>query len=200
MKTIVKAGAEGISEALRVLAEDGVVAYPTETVYGLAVNPFSEAALDALFRVKQRDAKHPVLLIVAGVEQVSVLASAVSDRARACMNAFWPGPLSLLLPGVSTLPKRLLDEAGRCCVRCPGREIARDLCRQWGGPLTSTSANLSGLPPAVTAGEAALPGVALALDGGSLEAHLPSTVYDPETGTVLRPGEITAELLEQACP
>ena len=80
------------------------------------------------FRVKQRDAKHPVLLIVAGVEQVSVLASAVSDRARACMNAFWP--LSLLLPGVSTLPKRLLDEGGPVLRALSRREIARDLCRQ----------------------------------------------------------------------
>lgn len=199
MNIFFKADTEGIFEALRILASDGVVAYPTETVYGLAVHPFSEAALDALFRVKQREEGRPVLLIVSDAGQVSALARAVPERARACMNAFWPGPLSLLLPGLPALPKRLLDAAGRCCVRCPGNDIARELCRQWGGPLTSTSANLSGRPPAVTAEEAALPGVALALQGEGLAVRLPSTVYDPETGTVLREGEITAEMIARAC-
>lgn len=200
MKKIVSADTGGIGEAIRVIAADGVVAYPTETVYGLAVNPFSEPALDALFRVKARDETHPVLLIVGGAGQIAALADTMPDRARACMKAFWPGPLSLLLPGVSSLPGRLLDDAGRFCVRCPGHPVARELCRQWGGALTSTSANLSGLPPAVTAEEAALPGVALTLDGGKLEIHAPSTVYDPDADIILRLGEITKEMIERVCP
>jgi L-threonylcarbamoyladenylate synthase len=189
----------GIEEAAEILVSGGVVAYPTETVYGLGADPFSEPALDNLFRVKARDANHPVLLIVADARQAFSLASAVSRRASACMKAFWPGPLSILLPAVPGLPARLLDTSGHVCVRCPGHETARALCKRFGSPLTSTSANLSGMPPAYSAEEACLPGVALGLDGGILEASPPSTVYDPETNSILRSGPVTMEMIEEAC-
>lgn len=189
----------GIDEALHAIAAGGVVAYPTETVYGLAADPFSEEALDALFRIKARDTAHPVLLIVADDAQVAFLAAEVSAHAAACMKAFWPGPLSLLFPAVPGIPGRLLDDTGRICVRCPGHEVARDLCRRRGGPLTSTSANLSGMPPARTPEDACLAGVALVLDGGPLDALPPSTVYDPGSGILLRPGPVTEEMILEAC-
>ena len=189
----------GIAEALRVISGGGVVAYPTETVYGLAADPFSEEALDTLFRIKARDAAHPVLLIVADASQAIPLAREVSAGTAACMKAFWPGPLSLLLPAVPGIPKRLLDDAGHVCLRCPGHALARDLCRRRGGPLTSTSANLSGMPPARSAEEACLPGVALVLDGGTLDEVAPSTVYDPVSGDLLRAGPITLDMILEAC-
>lgn len=192
-------GLAGIEEAAKIIASGGVVAYPTETVYGLGADPFSEPALDNLFRIKARDATHPVLLIVTDARQAFSLASAVSRRASVCMKAFWPGPLSILLPAVPGIPARLLDTSGHVCVRCPGHATARALCRRLDGPLTSTSANLSGMPPARSAEDACLPGVALVLDGGVLEASPPSTVYDPETNSILRPGPVTMEMIEEAC-
>jgi L-threonylcarbamoyladenylate synthase len=188
----------GIDEAIRIIAGGGVAAYPTETVYGLAVNPFSELSLDALFKVKARDDTHPVLLIVADETQINTLTSHISENAQLCMNAFWPGPISLLFPALDGIPKRLLGDSGHVCVRCPDHEVARSLCRRFGGPVTSTSANLSGLPPARSAVEALLPGVSLVLDGGVLEMHSPSTVYDPDTGTILRSGPITIEMIAEA--
>jgi len=188
------AGYEAAAVALR---NNDVIAYPTETVYGLGVNPFSEEALDALFAVKARDPERPALLIVATFSQIEDKVRCVSDAARRCMDQFWPGPLSLLLPAVSGLPGRMLDDRGRLCVRCPAHPVARGICRAWGGPITSTSANLSGAPPAQTAAAAGLPGVALVMDGGVLNRQPPSTVYDPETGRVLRQGAITAAMLSE---
>ncbi len=188
----------GLRAAVEQLKADRVVAYPTETVYGLAVNPFSEIALDALFAVKRRDEGKPVLLIVADSSQTAGLVAHVPNDAARCIQAFWPGPLSLLFPAASCLPERLTDGNGHVCVRCPDHDTARRLCRQWGGPLTSTSANLSGQPPAQNACAAAVPGVALVIDEGTLESRAPSTVFDPESKRILREGPITADMLEDA--
>lgn len=194
--TILPASIDAMGEAVRALSQCEVVAYPTETVYGLAVDPFSEQALDALFSVKKREDTHPVLLIVADEAQAMRLVSSVSDHARACMARFWPGPLSLLFPPRESVSPRLLGENGCICLRCPGYLTARDLCRRWGGALTSTSANLSGCPPARCAADAALPGVSLVLDGGVLMDSPPSTVYDPETRRILRQGPVTEAMLQ----
>jgi L-threonylcarbamoyladenylate synthase len=187
----------GFAAALDALRKDAVIAYPTETVYGLGVNPFSEAALSTLFRVKERDLNHPVLLIIDHLTQIKKYVTHISAPASRCLEKFWPGPLSLVLPAVPGLPSCLLDKNGHICVRCPDHPVARELCRLWGGPLTSTSANLSGKPPAQCARDAALPGVALVMDAGVLHPMPPSTVFDPEAKTVLREGPITVEMLKE---
>ncbi|HOD94725.1 MAG TPA: L-threonylcarbamoyladenylate synthase [Candidatus Hydrogenedentes bacterium] len=185
----------GLAQALEALACDEVVAYPTETVYGLAVNPLSEKALDRLFSVKKREPAFPVLLIVADETQLRPFAAHIDDRTRACMQRFWPGPLSLLFPAAEGLPRRILSDSGQVCLRCPEEALARRLCLLRGGALTSTSANLSGHAPARSAEEAALPGVALVLDGGALPPREPSTVFDAAEGRVVRAGALAAELL-----
>ncbi len=194
----VMADEAGMEAAVAALQREAVVAYPTETVYGLGVNPFSETALDALFAVKEREPDRPVLLVVDALSDVERHVVAISDAARTCMEAFWPGPLSLLLHAVPDTPGRLTDPNGYLCVRCSEHPVARTLCRAWGGPITSTSANLSGHPPARTAEDAALPGVALVLDAGPLTALPPSTVFNPETGQILRAGPITEAMLLEA--
>jgi len=185
----------GLTAAVDALRKDEVIAYPTETVYGLGVNPFSEKALDALFRVKEREWGKPVLLIVDCIAQIEVYLAGVSDTAQRCMERFWPGPPSLVLPAVTGSHECLVDKRGCICVRCPEHPIARELCLAWGGPITSTSANMSGKPPARCAEDALLPGVTLALDAGELNTLPPSTIFDPETGTILREGPITLEML-----
>ncbi len=188
----------GLRRAVEVLDRHGVVGCPTETVYGLAVNPLSETALEALFTVKSRDRGRPVLLVVDGPEQLAPLVGGISDAAGACIRQFWPGPLSLLFQASPGLPDAVTAGSGRVCIRQTSHPVAAALCRAWGGGLTSTSANLTGEPPALTAGDACLKGVGLVLDGGTLAPSEPSTVFDPDTRTVLREGKITPEMLRRA--
>lgn len=200
MSVIMEAPVPGVMErAVAVLRSGGVVACPTETVYGLAVNPFAEAALDRLYRVKGRPDTMPVLLVVADRDMVTQVAESVSEKARRCMEIFWPGPLSLLLPARPELPRRLVGPGGKVCVRCPSHHAARALSRAWGGPVTSTSANKTGEAPARTAREAALAGVDLVLDGACGIPPVPSTLFDPESGTVVRKGPITEAMLYVVC-
>jgi L-threonylcarbamoyladenylate synthase len=189
----------GLARAVETLRANGVVACPTETVYGLAVNPFSEAALEALFSVKGRDRGKPVLVMVADAGQLRGLVSAVSERAQRCMDAFWPGPLSLLLPAEPGLSSLLTGGKTKICVRCTSSPVAQQLCRQWEGPLTSTSANLSGEAAALSARSAAVAGVSLVIDGGTLSQSAPSTVYDPDEDLLLREGPVGIEAIRNAC-
>jgi len=186
---------EGLAQAADAIRAGHVVAYPTETVYGLAVDPFNTDAVERLFRVKGRDRGNPVLLIVGGLYQLPCVTRGLSDAARAYADAFWPGPLSLLLPRADALPDSVTAGSENVCIRCPACSIARGLCRAVGGPITSSSANASGQPPARAVADLDLPGVALAIDGGLLPPSPPSTVFDPDTGSVLRPGAIPEERL-----
>lgn len=200
MSMVLGAQAEGaVERAVAVLRSDGIVAYPTETVYGLAVDPFSEAALDRLYEVKGRPDTMPVLLVVANRDMVTQVATSVSEKARRCMEIFWPGPLSLLLPAHPELPRRVVGPDGKVCVRCSSHHAARALSRAWGGPVTSTSANRAGGVPARTASEAALAGVELVLEGICGVSAVPSTIFDPDTGTVVREGPVTEAMLYVVC-
>lgn len=189
---------EGLAQAAEFIRRGEVVAYPTETVYGLGVNPFEQDALARLFQLKGRPAGKPVLLIVAEVEQLLGVVHRISPDARACMAAFWPGPLSLLFPAAPTVPASLTGDSNRVCVRQPGLEAARALCRLAGAPITSTSANRAGEPPATSPDMLDVPGVAAVLDGGVIEERPPSTVFDPEARRILRAGAVPWSALEAA--
>ncbi len=187
----------GLAEAAAVLRDGGIVAYPTETVYGLAVDPFNEAALARLFAAKGRTDANAVLLVIAAPAQADAVASAVDARASRYMASYWPGPLSLLLPAKPGLPAALTAGSGKVCVRCSAQVTARALAAAFGGPITSTSANRSGFAPARDVASLDVPDVAIAIDGGHLGDGATSTVFDPATGVVLREGAIpAAELLE----
>lgn len=194
---IVPPTAEGIEEAVEALKQGEVVAYPTETVYGLGVDPFSEAALERLYRVKARDPNNPVLLIIAGLAQLESVAERISPEAWQCIDAFWPGPLSLLLPKAKGVPDRLCDPAGRVCVRWTANAVAQALCEGFGGPITSTSANRSGEEAARSVEEIRLTGVSVAVDGGRLWASKASTVFDPESRRILREGAVPSEVIRR---
>lgn len=189
---------EAYARAAKALREGGVVAHPTETVYGLAADPFSESALRRLFEIKGRPDTNPVLVIIAGPAQLDGLAAEVSDDAARLMAAFWPGPLSLLLPRAARVPDLLTAGTASICVRCPAHAIARAICAAFGGAITSTSANRSGDAPAIAVAGAMLPGVALGIDAGELSPAQPSTIYDPATGKILRQGPVTREQIEAA--
>lgn len=183
---------ENIAYAADALRAGEVVAYPTETVYGLGVNPAHAAALDRLVAVKGRDAASPMLLIAGKLEHVNAV-TALSHRAAAFADVFWPGPLSMLLPPARPLSPTLTGSDGRICVRLTSSPIAAALCDVFGGVVVSTSANRSGQPPAMCERDIPTEGVTLCLDAGRLPFAEPSTVLDPETGKLLREGAITRE-------
>lgn len=192
---IVSPTAEGLHIAAAAIRAGEIVACPTDTMYGLGVDPFSETAIRRLQAVKQREPGRPILVIVADQRQLIQVAAEVTPQAAAYIEAFWPGALSLLFPKAAGLPDILTAGGKTVCARCPACEIARGLCRATGQAVTSSSANVSGHAPARSLDEINLPDVAVGVDGGVLQSEFPSTVFDPERGEILREGAISkAEL------
>ncbi len=189
----IEATAASIPRAVQALREGQVIAYPTETVYGLGANPFDEEAMNRLFEAKGRDRSNPILLIVASRTQLDRVVDGISPQALACMEAFWPGPLSILFPRHPSLPDMITAASDKVCVRCPGHDWARSLCKAFGGPVTSTSANRSGEPVVQSLADLNLPRVNLGFDGGTLDSTQASTILDADSGTILREGAISPE-------
>lgn len=188
----------GFAAAVTALAAGQVIAYPTETVYGLGVDPLSESALDALYRVKERDPANPVLVVIGAIEQLDALVDHVPASARRCIDRFWPGPLSLLFPSRAGVPSRVTNADGQICVRYSSHAIAARLAREFGRGITSTSANPAGRPPAVSPGDVPRRGVEICIDGGPYTATPVSTVYDSESDQILREGAISRSELDAA--
>jgi tRNA threonylcarbamoyl adenosine modification protein (Sua5/YciO/YrdC/YwlC family) len=165
--------------ALEALADGLLVGIPTDTVYGLAADPFRPGATERLFEAKRRSRDVDLPVLVASIDQALSLATAVPPVAHTLMKTFWPGPLTLVLPRRPDLTADLGDDDATIGVRCPGHPIPLALCTK-GGPLATTSANLHGEPTSQTAEEVvAIFGdtVPVVLDGGPRTGR-PSTVVD----------------------
>ena len=167
-----------IEDGIAALQAGELVVYPTETFYAIGADAFSSSALARLFRVKRREAGRPVGLIAADTAMAFSLAREIPSNARRLADAFWPGPLTLVLPARDDLARELggLDGVG---VRVSPNPVARALSAGLGRPITATSANLSGEAPASTLDEARAglgEKVKVYLDGGKLTAAAPSTV------------------------
>lgn len=185
-----------IEECGAIILGGGVVAHRTETVYGLAANPFSRDAVDRLLSIKGRDVAKSIILVAATAKEIERVAASVSEKHRSLMARFWPGPLSLIFPARTDLHEALVSESGAVCVRVSSYVPASKLARAAGGVITSTSANRSGAPPARDAASVSLLGLACVLDGGVCGDGTPSTVYDPESAIVYREGTISQAELE----
>jgi tRNA threonylcarbamoyl adenosine modification protein (Sua5/YciO/YrdC/YwlC family) len=171
--------ASDLDEAVRALREGQVVGIPTDTVYGLAADPFRPGASDRVFEAKRRPRDVDLPVLVRDRDQALGLATAVPDVALALMERFWPGALTLVIPRRPDLPADLGDDELTVGVRCPDHPVPLALC-QAVGPLATTSANLHGQPTSVTAQEVADvfgDAVAVVVDGGRCEGS-PSTVVD----------------------
>lgn len=180
-----------LSEVLR--AGD-VVAIPTETYYGLGANPFDAAAIERLLAVKGRPDGKPILILIGDRAQLDELVDHVPSAAKALMEAYWPGPLTIVFPANHRLPDNLTAGTGTVGVRLTSCGPLADLLRLI-GPLTGTSANRSGDPPIQTAQEVNRSlgnDVALILDAGMTPGGPPSTVVSVCDGvTMLREGAIS---------
>lgn len=205
MKTrIVPADAAGIAEASAVLRADGIAAIPTETVYGLAARIWG-AGVGEIFAAKGRPADNPLIAHVADPEMVSAVAREVPDAAQQLMQAFWPGPLSLILKKQPQVPDSVSAGLDTVAVRMPAHPAALAIIAAVGEPLAAPSANTSGRPSPTTARHVLtdLAGrVPLIVDGGPCPVGVESTVVDlsGEVPVVLRPGGISPEQIRQILP
>jgi L-threonylcarbamoyladenylate synthase len=193
------------AEARRVLRSGGVLALPTETFYALAVNPFDPAALARLFALKARPAAKPVLVLIAGPEMLFQTVRAVPAAALPLMAAFWPGPLTLILPARLDLPPLLTGGTGTVGLRQPRQDLVCRLMAALGLPLTGTSANRSGQEPLATAAAVAreLGGeVDLILDAGPCPGGLPSTIVDVTVSPprLVRAGALATSAIQELFP
>lgn len=195
----------GVTAAAGVMRGGGVVAFPTDTFFGLGVDPFNERAVKSLFTVKGRPADSPIPVLIADSGDLHLVARMTPDGAVALAAAFWPGALTLVLEAVAGLPGVVSAGAGTVGVRVPDHPTPRALARAFGGPITGTSANRSGEPPLKTATDvnAALgDAVGYVIDGVCGAHEAPSTVVDftVDPPMVRRHGAIGLEALRRVCP
>lgn len=194
------AGDAGMAAAVAALRAGELVVFPTETLYGIGCDALNPAAVERLRAVKQRGADKGVAVIVADAAMLSLLSDDVSPRARVLAAAFWPGPLTILLPARPGLPAPLVLD-GMVAARVSSHPVARGLARDLGRPLASPSANPGGLDPARDIGEAHAyfgSDVACYIDDGPI-AGAPSTLVDPGPPLrVVREGAISRAALDEA--
>ena len=187
--------ADAIAAAAEALREGDIVGVPTDTVYGLAADPWHTGAADRLFQVKGRPRSVELPVLVSGEDQALSLVTSVPDAALRLMKAFWPGALTLVLPRRPDLTADLGDDDETIGLRCPAHSVPLALCREV-GPVATTSANRHGQQPVTNASAlvATLSGIAIVLDAGEC-AGQPSTVVDAtgETPRLLREGAVSWE-------
>jgi L-threonylcarbamoyladenylate synthase len=197
--------AESLSERefdliLSVLRSGGVIAFPTDTAYGLGADPFNEPAVSEIFNIKGRSDNKPILLLVDSLEMAERIA-VPNPLFHRLATAFWPGPLTFVLPARENVPPAVTAGTGTIGLRWPAAVFATELIRRFNSPLTATSANRSGEPACTTAAEVRVQlGSALGalIDGGDLPARGGSTILEV-TGAVprlLREGPISFATLE----
>ena len=181
MAPIVPTDDPGILRASGCVRTGGLIAFPTETVYGLGADPHNTDAVERLFDAKGRDPSKAILLLIPSPHSLSSLVAHVPAPARILMDAFWPGPLTLVFQAKPGLSPRLLGGGHTLGVRLSNAPLVRELLDHLGGPITGTSANRSGAPPARSASDAAGQlgdRIDLILDGGPAPDRRPSTVVD----------------------
>lgn len=195
-----------LDTAISVLRTGGVVAYPTETFYGLGTAFDISASLKRLYDLKKRPMEKAMPLITGDIGSLRLIVSSewlesIPTAARLLMDKFWPGPLTLLMPAKEGLSRYVSADTGKIAVRIPGESFALDLARKAGVPVTATSANPSGMPAAESADEVIRyfnGDIDLLIDGGRTPGGLPSTIVDVSDGgvEVVREGKIKRKDLE----
>lgn len=190
-----------IDEAIAVLNNGGIVAYPTETFYGLGVRYDKPESLRRLYEIKKRPLEKAMPLIIGDISQLNLLVDhewleRMPDEVSRLIRLYWPGPLTILMPSQSGLSEFLVGDSKKVAIRIPGESFALYLARKIGVPFTSTSANISGMPPAEEARKVIEYfdySLDLLIDGGETPGGLPSTIVDVtvEGFRILRKGALS---------
>lgn len=193
-------------EAASVWAEGGLVAFPTETVYGLGGNGLNKEASKKIYAAKGRPSDNPLILHIADMEQLYPLVKTDNEkimaRAKALADAFWPGPLTMILPKADNIPYETTGGLDTVAIRMPSHPVARRLLQVCKLPIAAPSANLSGRPSPTSASHVIedMDGrIEMIIDGGDVGIGVESTIVDltGETPMLLRPGFVTPEMLEE---
>lgn len=190
----------GIETAGQLLKEGKTVAIPTETVYGLAADGLNSQAVIRIFQAKGRPADNPLILHIADLKEWEPLVTHIPDNAKKLAAAYWPGPLTIILPASDIVPKEVTAGLSTVAVRFPAHPVARAVIQAAGRPLAAPSANRSGAPSPTNAKRVLedMDGrIAGILDGGDCQVGVESTVVDlsGDTPRLLRPGGVTPEQL-----
>ncbi|MDO4521684.1 MAG: L-threonylcarbamoyladenylate synthase [Eubacteriales bacterium] len=192
----------GIHRAGEILKSGGLVAFPTETVYGLGADALNAEAAAKIYQAKGRPSDNPLIVHIADVEALDRIAAKIPEEARKLAKAFWPGPLTMIFQKTPTVPYGTTGGLDTVAVRMPDHEIALALIRSGGGYIAAPSANTSGRPSPTTAQHVAedMNGrIDMILDGGHAGIGVESTIVDlsGEVPMILRPGYINRAMLEQ---
>ena len=186
--------------AANIIMNGGLVAIPTETVYGLGANGLDEAAVAKIFEAKGRPQDNPLILHISGPEQIELFCHHIPQAAYDLAEKFWPGPLTMVLPARSNVPRRTTANLDTVAIRCPDSDVTREIIRLSGVPLAAPSANISGKPSTTTAQHVKYDHdgkIDAIVDGGSCRVGVESTIVDlsGQRPRLLRPGGISPEQL-----
>jgi len=194
------ASPRAIEWAVETLVEGGVIALPTDTVYGLAASIFSAPALARIYEIKARPREKSLPVLVSSIDALERLTEPLDERVASILDRFWPGPLTVVLPARPGFDEFLVSESGGIGVRMPNHPLALEVIERAGGAIACTSANRSGEPPALTAREVAESigsEVDLTLDGGIAPGGVSSTVIAISNDgiAVLREGAVPGAVI-----
>jgi L-threonylcarbamoyladenylate synthase len=189
---------DDISRVVDYLRDGQVVAYPTETIYGLGADVLNRKAVKRIYDLKARDYGLPISILIDDLSMLREVASEVPDRALLLIRRFWPGALTILFQASTAIPKGLVTNTGKVGVRISSHPVAAAIVKEFGRPITTTSANLSGFPPSLSVKHvnkyfaSKLPCI---VDGGECEPSKGSTVVDigGETMRIIRDGSVPAD-------
>lgn len=172
---------EELEHAVSILQKGGVIAYPTETVYGLGANIYYEKAVRRIFQLKKREPNKPLSIMISSFEEVEELCQKMPEYGRHLMEVFWPGPLTLIFKASDKVPKYLISKDQKIGLRMPNHPITKALMKLHHQPVTSTSANITGAKDAVNVQDVKKSfgdNIDLIIDGGECNVKIPSTVLD----------------------
>ena len=194
---------EGIYKAAEIIKNGGLVAFPTETVYGLGANGLDENAVPKIYEAKGRPSDNPLILHISEFDEIENIVKEIPDVAFVLADEFWPGPLTMVFKKSDIVPYRTTGGLESVAVRMPSNKIARELIKMAGVPVAAPSANSSGRPSPTKADHVLrdLDGkIDMVIDGGTVDIGLESTIVDVtgEVPVILRPGFITEEMLSEA--
>lgn len=196
---------KAVKLARRLLREGELVAFPTDTVYGLGANAFERYAVRQIFAVKERPPDKGLPVFIYQLDDLNLVARRVPNQAWSLLQQFWPGDLTVVLPKNPSLPDEVTSGQPTVAVRIPNHPVCLDLVTQVGRPLAVTSANLSGRPAPTTAqavAEQLGDRIPLILDGGPSQIELPSSIVDLSASPprLLRQGRLTLDMLKEYLP
>lgn len=199
-----KSDIEAIDYAAKIIQEGGLVAFPTETVYGLGANALNPLAVAKIFKLKERPSFDPLIVHIASFGDLDKLTSNIDDRVMQLAKHFWPGPLTIVLPKSDIVPDLVTSGLPTVGIRMPDNKIALELIKRSGCPIAAPSANKFGQlsPTSAKHVKKQLPDVDYILDGGKTTVGIESTIVSIEDYicSILRPGKITLDEIKKALP